>query len=123
MSFLRLPYLLWKAATDAWLVRKVRLEAIVERLFDKSIAIGQKQYLLCPRAVQQNINKAHRGPGLSGTGCHDKQRAPLSCFKSLGHAPDRFVLVGAFADLFVDRRIFERGLVLAYEMQPEQVVE
>jgi hypothetical protein len=78
--------------------------------------------ILCPRALKENINKAHGGPSLSGAGRHDQQCAPLSGFKSFGHAPDCFVLVGAFANLLIDGRIFERGLVLVYELQAEQVV-
>ena len=82
---------------------------------DKGIAISEEQHLLCPGALEKNINKTHRGSGLSGAGRHDQEGAPLSGFKSLCHAPNRLVLVGAFTGVFIDRRIFERGLVLAYE--------
>ena len=50
------------------------------------------------------------------------KRAALAALKGLRHSADGFVLIGAFDDLFIDWRIFERLLVLADKAQPEQIV-
>ena len=112
-----------RANADARLVRKMRLEAVVERLLDERVAVGEKEHLLRPGALQEDIDKPHGGSGLAGAGRHDEQGAALAGLEGLGDAPDRFVLVGAFDDVLVDGRVFERLLVLADEVQSEQIVE
>ena len=100
----------------------MRLEAIVQRLLDKRVAIGEKKHFLRLGALQENVDEPHRGPGFPGAGRHDEQGAALAALKGFGYPADGLVLVGALDDLFVDRRIFERRLVLADKAQAPKII-
>ena len=84
---------------------------------------GAGQDLLYPRALEKEVDQPHCGSRFSGAGCHDQQGAALAGLEGLRHAPDRLMLIGAFANELIDGRVFKLLLIFADKAETEQIVE
>ena len=93
-------------------VREMGLDAVAERLVDKSVPVGKKENLLRGVSPQEDIDQRHDRAGLAGPRRHHEESFSFFLFNCFGDSTNRFDLVAPVDDRFIRKDSVERLFIL-----------